>query len=106
MDFIVISRHRDLAQAERPAGVGGTDRGRDEKKNGPVLESKIVSAGRRNGGFDRWLDRSLHELYDKVLGEDLPEDLRKLIEKFDSKEKSERHGQQPPQDRADRSKVD
>lgn len=33
--------------------------------------------------FDRWLEKKLHELYDPVLDEELPEELRKLLDAFD-----------------------
>ena len=31
-------------------------------------------------GFDRWLDRSLHRLFDKVASEPVPDDLMKLLD--------------------------
>lgn len=30
--------------------------------------------------FDAWLERGLHQLYDKITNEPIPEDLLKLIE--------------------------
>jgi hypothetical protein len=36
-------------------------------------------------GFDRWLNRQLHRIYDPVLGEVMPDELLRLIERFDPK---------------------
>ena len=35
-----------------------------------------------DAGFDRWLDKQLHRLYDPVLNEDVPDDIARLIEGF------------------------
>jgi hypothetical protein len=45
-------------------------------------------ANRRNradAGFDRWLSGKLHEMYDPVLNEEVPDDLDKLLEGFASR---------------------
>lgn len=36
----------------------------------------------KDAGFDRWLGRQLHAIYDPVLEEELPENLRVLLEGF------------------------
>lgn len=36
-------------------------------------------------GFDRWLNRQLHRIYDPVLGEPVPEEMLRLLEQFGSK---------------------
>lgn len=38
-------------------------------------------AGRARGAFDLWLERGLHQLYDGVAEEPIPEALLQLIEK-------------------------
>ena len=50
------------------------------------------SAQRRDGrrsrleaGWDRWLDRSLHDLFDPVLDENIPSDLNELLDRFENK---------------------
>ena len=34
-------------------------------------------------GFDRWLNRQLHRLYDPVLTEAVPDEIMRLLERFD-----------------------
>lgn len=34
-------------------------------------------------GFDRFLNRQLHQLFDPILAEPVPDDLMKLIEQFE-----------------------
>jgi hypothetical protein len=36
-------------------------------------------------GFDRWLNRQLHRLYDQVLAEPVPDDLLRLVDQFEPK---------------------
>ncbi len=36
-------------------------------------------------GFDRWLNRQLHRIYDPVLGEPVPDDMMRLLDEFDSR---------------------
>lgn len=38
-------------------------------------------------GFDRWLNRQLHGFYDPVLNEAVPDDIAKLLDQFESKDK-------------------
>jgi hypothetical protein len=38
-----------------------------------------------DAGFDRWLDRQLHKIYDPVLNENVPDDLLRLLEKFEER---------------------
>jgi hypothetical protein len=35
-------------------------------------------------GFDRWLNRQLHRIYDPVLSETVPDEIMRLLEQFDS----------------------
>lgn len=42
--------------------------------------------------YDRWLDRRLHQLYDPVLNEEIPEEMANLLMQFEDK----------PQDGGDR----
>ncbi len=39
--------------------------------------------------FDRWLSRRLHEAYDGVLKEQLPEDLDRLMRQFSARQQPE-----------------
>ena len=50
-----------------------------------------------DAGFDRWLSRQLHQMYDPVLGEPLPAELAELLAGFD-----ERSGKSAPEDDAPR----
>jgi hypothetical protein len=36
-------------------------------------------------GFDRWLNRKLHEIYDEVLTEAVPDYMMRLVDEFASK---------------------
>jgi hypothetical protein len=45
--------------------------------NGPVKPRPALEAG-----FDRWLDRQLHEIYDPVLDEAIPDEIASLLERF------------------------
>ncbi len=42
--------------------------------------SKKPNAGAKPEAFDLWLKRGLHQIYDDVANEPIPEDLLKLIE--------------------------
>lgn len=35
--------------------------------------------------FDRWLNRQLHGLYDPVLSEAVPDEIMRLVERFDER---------------------
>lgn len=46
------------------------------------------TAGKRtqtDAGFDSWLDRTFHKLYDPVLDEAIPDELAELLNRFESK---------------------
>jgi Anti-sigma factor NepR len=57
-------------------------------------DRKDKDAGRENDldadetmldrGFDRWLNRQLHRLYDPVLSEAVPDEIMRLLERFDT----------------------
>lgn len=36
-------------------------------------------------GFERWLNRQLHRIYDPVLGEPVPDELMRLLDQFAAK---------------------
>ena len=38
-----------------------------------------------DAGFDSWLDRTVHKLYDPVLDEAIPDELAELLNRFESK---------------------
>jgi len=61
---------------------GKSDRDRVDDNGGGSLGSDEAMVER---GFDRWLNRQLHRLYDPVLAEPVPDDLLRLLEGFDPK---------------------
>jgi hypothetical protein len=50
-----------------------------------------------DAGFDRWLNRRLHELYDPVLEEPVPDTITSLLEGFDRKPEAG-NGKDEPRD--------
>jgi hypothetical protein len=62
---------------------------RNSGDNGPGGDAKSTRHTRGEIGFDRWLKHKLHEVYDPVLDEQVPEDLIRLLEAFDSREKKD-----------------
>ena len=56
-------------------GGGSRGGGRGKRQPSPL-----------DAGYDRWLDRQLHGYYDPVLDEKLPDDLLKVIAKFDARD--------------------
>jgi hypothetical protein len=51
-----------------------------EKKNGV---SDRAAHAEPAPGFDRWLNRQLHRLYDPVLAEPVPDEIMRLLHRFD-----------------------
>lgn len=60
------------------------------------MTDQSSGGGRRRGGkkcgdeesdtgFDRWLNRQLHGLYDPILSEAVPPEIMKLIEQFEDR---------------------
>ncbi len=59
----------------------------DKATQGP--SEQALSRKRRSAkdvGFDRWLGKQLHAIYDPVLDEELPEGLRQLIDGFEPRD--------------------
>jgi hypothetical protein len=54
-------------------------------------------------GFDRWLNKQLHQLYDPVLTEAVPEDMMRLLEGLDQVEGASDGADQFPQAESDRA---
>ncbi|MFZ1428648.1 MAG: NepR family anti-sigma factor [Geminicoccaceae bacterium] len=59
---------------------------RADKDNGDAgkvssVESDEVMLER---GFDRWLNRQLHRIYDPVLSEAVPDEIMRLLEEFET----------------------
>lgn len=53
------------------------------KRQRAVADSRAIAHGQEDGvdrAFDIWLQRGLHQLYDQVAREPLPEELLRLIE--------------------------
>ncbi len=40
-------------------------------------------------GFDRWLNRQLHKIYDPILDETIPDDINDLLERFERRDADE-----------------
>lgn len=56
-------------------------------------------------GFDRWLARQMHKLYDEVLAEDVPDELLRVVERATRKDpstKPESDGEDGPATESDR----
>jgi hypothetical protein len=49
-----------------------------------------------DAGFERWLDKQLHRLYDPVLSEQLPDDIARLVEQFAPRPSPEDDGAAAP----------
>lgn len=66
--------------------------GKDGKEPDDAAQSpseQALSRKRRSArdvGFDRWLGKQLHAIYDPVLDEELPEGLRLLIDGFEPRD--------------------
>jgi hypothetical protein len=65
---------------------------RRDKEGEPVPNSQGKPETRPELGFDRWLGKQLHGLYDPILNEDVPEDIVKLIECFSRRDSEPRGG--------------
>jgi hypothetical protein len=60
----------------------------DQPRPGSKKNVPSRGASRRSltePGWDRWLDRQIHQLYDPVLNEAIPAELRELLMRFDEK---------------------
>jgi hypothetical protein len=66
------SRNR-ISRPEARAQPPKADVAKDAKEQPPNEEPS-------HDGFDRWLDRNLHRLFDRVATEPLPDDLLKLLD--------------------------
>jgi hypothetical protein len=59
-----------------------------DNKGEPEPPGPEREGGRRHraeAGFDRWLTDRLHDLYDPVLKEQVPDDLERLLDRFASR---------------------
>ena len=59
-----------------------TDKDAASRRRSPVSSGSAPSAGKSktDTAFDVWLQRSLHQLYDTVAREPIPDELLRLIE--------------------------
>ena len=60
-------------------------RGAPPTKSGRVSGERATSAA-----FDTWLERKLHDMFDSVTNEPIPDDLLKVIAELDKTEKAEK----------------
>jgi len=81
-----------LMLKERPAGSSRSAMTMADKKSGSAGDKPARQAGGEEGkkpeAFDIWLQRGLHQLYDSVAKEPIPDDLLRLIEQ-DKADRSE-----------------
>ena len=59
---------------------------RPDKDNGNANKVSVVESDEAmlERGFDRWLNRQLHRIYDPVLNEAVPDEIMRLLEEFES----------------------
>lgn len=57
---------------------------RDQRMAGKSATIHHLPVDRLDAAFDRWLKEQLHRLYDEVLSEDIPDEMLRLIEKFNA----------------------
>ena len=55
-------------------------RGMTDRKSDRPVAVKAPSERKTGGAFDLWLQRGLHQLFDEVAREPIPEELLKIIE--------------------------
>jgi len=65
---------------------------RKETRLSPVPPPEKGSEGRADSAFDLWLRRGLHQLFDEVAREPVPEELLRLIEDHRSTDGRALHG--------------
>jgi hypothetical protein len=65
------------------AGAGILSTGKVDRES--RTEPRDGEPSSEDRGFDRWLNRQLHKLYDPVLGEEIPDELSRLLEEFDQR---------------------
>jgi hypothetical protein len=65
------------------AGVDGAMKFRDASESGGKPERKITKRRKKDDpGVDQWFTRRIHEIYDPVLHEKIPDDLSRLLDDF------------------------
>ena len=81
---------REPVRYEKPwSGRGGilssssNERGPKPRKDGGVRGPGKRSA--TDPDYDRWLDRKLHQIYDPVLRETIPDEMAKLLLQFEER---------------------
>lgn len=59
---------------------------RPDKENGNADKVSVVESDEAmlERGFDRWLNRQLHRIYDPVLNEAVPDEIMRLLEEFEA----------------------
>ena len=65
--------------------AGWTSDMSDRDRRGSSGNERMKRRSLLDAGFDRWLNRRLHELYDPVLEEPVPDSITSLLEAFDHK---------------------
>lgn len=63
---------------------------RNHNENGSKAQTGTRTAKASGAVFDRWLERKLHELFDAVAQEPIPDDLINLIITLEHKDKERR----------------
>lgn len=59
---------------------------RADRDNGSASKENVVESDETmlERGFDRWLNRQLHRIYDPVLSEAVPDEIMRLLEEFET----------------------
>lgn len=59
---------------------------RADKDSGDTSKVSVVESDEAmlERGFDRWLNRQLHRIYDPVLSEAVPDEIMRLLEEFEA----------------------
>ena len=65
---------------ERPGSGGNEDRTPSRKRRGQTAANRSGSGEEEDDAFDLWLRQSLHDAFDSVAAEPIPEDILSLIE--------------------------
>ena len=69
-----------LERGAAPPLASGSMRKTEQKRNQPAKPGSGGGEKEAEKAFDLWLTRGLHQLYDTVAKEPIPEDLLRLIE--------------------------
>ena len=63
-----------------------------QQKGAPrtAKEGRVSGEHATSAAFDKWLERKLHDMFDSVTNEPIPDDLLKVIAELDKTDQSEK----------------